>query len=44
MIGRIEQAREDHYPDQREIIVDIVHAVVELLTENPLGQIKNGLL
>lgn len=44
MIGRIEQACEVHYPDHREISVDIVHAVVELLKENPLGQVKNGLL
>ncbi len=44
MIGKVEHACEVHYPDHRDLIVDILDATVELSTENPFGQIKGGFL
>jgi len=44
MIGQVEHACEIHFPDHRDLTVDILDATVELSTENPFGQIKGGFL
>jgi len=44
MIGYIESACQVHFADERDIIISIIDANVELVTGNSFGQVKGGSL
>jgi hypothetical protein len=44
MIWYIENASQVHFADERDIIISIIDANVELVPRNPFGQVKSGSL